>query len=72
MTGGQTSLSLAGNASDGDGGGQQGSEIRRLPADRRQTTIIRASQAELDEHMARLQVIAKAAGADALWTQLGA
>ncbi|KQQ61817.1 DNA polymerase III subunit epsilon [Pseudomonas sp. Leaf129] len=71
MTGGQTSLSLAGNASDGDSSSKQGSEIRRLPADRRQTAIIRASQAELDEHMARLQVIAKAAGADALWTQLG-
>jgi DNA polymerase-3 subunit epsilon len=71
MTGGQTSLSLAGNASDGDSGGTQGSEIRRLPADRRPTTVIRASQAELDEHMARLQVIAKAAGDDALWTRLG-
>src|SRR5690606_6772073 len=35
MTGGQTSLSLAGNASDGEGaGGSTASEIRRLPADR--------------------------------------
>ena len=74
MTGGQTSLSLAGNSSDGAGAGQgagnQGSEIRRLPAGRMPCRVIRASDAELAEHEARLAVIAKAAGAPALWTQL--
>jgi DNA polymerase-3 subunit epsilon len=74
MTGGQTSLSLAGNASDGhgagEGSGSRVSEIRRLPADRQPARIIRATQGELEEHAARLQAIAKAAGAPALWTQL--
>ncbi len=72
MTGGQTSLSLAGNASDGagDGSGNQGSEIRRLPADRRRSPVIRASDAELAEHMSRLEIIAKSAGGPALWSQL--
>ncbi|MNQ41671.1 DNA polymerase III subunit epsilon [compost metagenome] len=74
MTGGQTSLSLAGNASDGNGSGEgsgsQASEIRRLPADRTPARIIRASEAELAAHEARLAIIAKSAGAPALWTQL--
>lgn len=74
MTGGQTSLSLAGNASDGsgsaEGSGNRPSEIRRLPADRKPTPIIRASEQDLAEHVARLEAIAKAAGAPALWTQL--
>ena len=74
MTGGQTSLLLAGNASDGEdsGNSQQASEIRRLPAERKLTQIIRASDAELAEHAARLAIIAKAAGAPALWAQLEA
>jgi DNA polymerase-3 subunit epsilon len=74
MTGGQTSLSLAGNASDGngtgEGSGNQASEIRRLPADRKPARIIRASESDLAEHAARLEAIAKSAGAPALWTQL--
>ena len=73
MTGGQTSLSLAGNASDGNGSGEgagQASEIRRLPADRPRGRIIQASEAELAEHQVRLEIIAKSAGAPALWTQL--
>ena len=72
MTGGQTSLLLAGNASDGEdsGGAQQASEIRRLPAARQLTQVIRASEAELAEHAVRLAIIAKSAGAPALWTQL--
>jgi len=74
MTGGQTSLSLAGNASDGagsaEGSGNRPSEIRRLPADRKPTPIIRASAQDLAEHAARLEAIAKSAGAPALWTQL--
>ncbi|WP_025128332.1 DNA polymerase III subunit epsilon [Pseudomonas sp. PH1b] len=70
MTGGQTSLSLAGNASDGDGSAGQSTEIRRLSAERARGRIIRASEAELAEHQARLEIIAKSAGAPALWTQL--
>ncbi|MGH8433013.1 MAG: DNA polymerase III subunit epsilon [Pseudomonas sp.] len=72
MTGGQTSLSLAGNASDGNGasGGSEASEIRRLPADRQRTRVIRASAEELAEHAARLAIIEKAAGAAPLWVQM--
>lgn len=74
MTGGQTSLLLAGNASDGEesGNNRQASEIRRLPTSRQLTQIIRASEAELAEHAVRLAIIAKAAGAPALWEQLEA
>ncbi|MBV4457975.1 MULTISPECIES: DNA polymerase III subunit epsilon [Pseudomonas] len=71
MTGGQTSLSLAGNASDGSGESSgRASEIRRLPADRQPGRIIRASEDELAQHAARLEIIAKSAGGPALWTQL--
>jgi len=71
MTGGQTSLSLAGNASDGqEGGGTAASEIRRLPAERPRTPVLQASAAELEAHQARLAAIAKAAGAPALWARL--
>ncbi|MET1080142.1 MAG: DNA polymerase III subunit epsilon [Pseudomonas sp.] len=72
MTGGQTSLSLAGNASDGDNArsGNEASDIRRLPADRPRTRVIRASAEELVEHATRLALIEKSAGAPALWVQL--
>ena len=74
MTGGQTSLSLAGNASDGNGSGEgsgnQASEIRRLSADRQPGRIIRASESDLAEHAARLEAIAKSAGGPSLWAQL--
>lgn len=74
MTGGQTSLSLAGNASDGNGSGEgsgnTATEIRRLPADRQPCRIIRASESDLAEHDVRMAAIAKAAGAPALWVQL--
>ncbi|AAY36812.1 DNA polymerase III subunit epsilon [Pseudomonas syringae] len=74
MTGGQTSLSLAGNASDGNGSGEgsgnRGSEIRRLPADRKPCRIIRASESELAEHEVRMSTIAKACGAPPLWVQM--
>ncbi|WP_407311066.1 DNA polymerase III subunit epsilon [Pseudomonas sp. nanlin1] len=70
MTGGQTSLSLAGNSSDGEGSSNQGSEIRRLGSGRPAARIIRASEAELAEHAARMDAIAKSAGGPALWSQL--
>ncbi|MFJ3469981.1 DNA polymerase III subunit epsilon [Pseudomonas sp. NPDC090203] len=68
MTGGQTTLSLAGN-SDGEGGAERPSEVRRI-ANRTPGRVIVASEAELADHAARLAVIAKSAGAPALWTQL--
>lgn len=70
MTGGQTSLSLAGNASDGGAGGAQASPIRRLAPGRTPTPVIRASAEELQAHQARLAAIAKSAGAPALWSTL--
>ena len=71
MTGGQTSLSLAGQNGDGEGGnGPQVSEIRRLPVNRPRTPVLRASQAELELHAARLAAVAKSSGAPALWQQL--
>ncbi len=70
----QTSLSLAGNASDGNGSGEgadnSATEIRRLPADRQPARIIRATEEELAQHMARLEIISKSAGGPALWLQL--
>ncbi|HBX53843.1 DNA polymerase III subunit epsilon [Pseudomonas sp. UBA2684] len=71
MTGGQTNLSLAGDGSEGDSNGrQQPSAIRRLPAERQRTPVIRASAEELAEHAARLVIIEKSAGAPPLWVQL--
>lgn len=68
MTGGQTTLSLAGN-NDGEGGADRPTEIRRI-VKRTPGRVIVASEAELADHQARLAVIAKSAGAPALWTQL--
>ncbi|PWB35751.1 DNA polymerase III subunit epsilon [Pseudomonas sp. SDI] len=71
MTGGQTSLSLAGNGEgEGDGKRHQGSEIRRLPASRQPGRIILADALELEAHVARLEAVAKSAGGPALWQQL--
>ena len=70
MTGGQTSLSLAGNDGEGEGAANQGSEIRRLPASRQAGRIIRATPEELEAHVARLEAVAKSAGGPALWQQL--
>ncbi|MCP8465636.1 DNA polymerase III subunit epsilon [Pseudomonas sp. ZM23] len=73
MTGGQTSLSLAGNGADVDGSGRaQASAIRRLAAGRAATRVIRASEEELAAHMARLAVIEKSAGGPSLWVQMDA
>ena len=71
MTGGQTHLSLAGEGGDDNNGGrQQPTAIRRLPANRPATRVIRASQDELAAHAARMTAIEKAAGAVPLWAQL--
>jgi DNA polymerase-3 subunit epsilon len=75
MTGGQTSLSLAGNASDGNGGNggaNQASEIRRLPADRPRTRVVRANEEDLAAHAVRMGLLEKASGALPLWVQMDA
>ena len=70
MTGGQTNLSLAGDGERADGGRPQASPIRRLPTDRPRTAVLRASEAEVAAHLARMTAIEKAAGATPLWLQL--
>ncbi|CDZ93439.1 DNA polymerase III subunit epsilon [Pseudomonas saudiphocaensis] len=71
MTGGQTNLSLAGDGAEGENGGrQQPTPIRRLPAERPQIPILRASAEELAAHAACMKAIEKAAGAQPLWLQL--
>jgi DNA polymerase-3 subunit epsilon len=73
MTGGQTSLSLAGNASDGAMVRRRRGQLRHgnpPSAGRSQADADHPRQREdLAEH-ARLEAIAKSAGAPALWTQL--
>src|SRR3546814_9223253 len=70
MTGGQTNLSLAGDGESSDGGRPQPTPIRRLPADRPRTAVLRATEEEVAAHMARMAAIEKAAGAAPLWAQL--
>ncbi|TLX61836.1 DNA polymerase III subunit epsilon [Stutzerimonas nosocomialis] len=71
MTGGQTNLSLASDGADQNSGGRAvPSPIRRLPADRRLTQVLRASEEELALHVARLAAIEKSAGGASLWAQL--
>lgn len=71
MTGGQTHLSLAGDGGEeGADGRAQVTAIRRLSAERQRTRVIRASEQELEAHLARLAAIEKAAGGPALWAQL--
>ena len=74
MTGGQTNLSLAGNASDGtgstDGSINRASGACRLSSGRKPSKIVFATKQDLAEHADRLDAIAKSAGAPALWSQL--
>ncbi|MCP9337800.1 DNA polymerase III subunit epsilon [Stutzerimonas xanthomarina] len=71
MTGGQTNLSLAGEGADSESGGrQQAAPIRRLPAGRASTLVIRANAEEVAAHEVRMRAIEKAAGATPLWLQL--
>ncbi|GBL55922.1 DNA polymerase-3 subunit epsilon [Pseudomonas citronellolis] len=73
MTGGQTSLSLAGHGAEGDGSGRpQPSAIRRLAAGRALTRVIRASDEELAAHAVRLAAVEKSTGGPSLWAQLEA
>ena len=68
MTGGQTTLELAGNEADEnvEGGARQ---LRRLPAGRPPLRVIRASAEEGAEHHKFVQVIVEAAGSDAALAQ---
>ena len=71
MTGGQTHLSLAGEGGDGSGRVLP-SPIRRLDPGRNLTRVLRASDAELAEHAARLAIIEKSAGGPSLWAKMDA
>ena len=66
MTGGQVSLSLEGTEEGGDHGAATGG-IRRLPAERPQLPVPRASAEEAATHAARLQAIDQASGGGCLW-----
>lgn len=61
MTGGQVSLSLAGEDDGAQGSGAAG--IRRLPADRPRLAVMSASKAEQDAHAAYL----KGLGVESAW-----
>lgn len=63
MTGGQKSLSLAGEGEDGN----QAEAIRRLAAGRVPAPVLAASAAELEAHQAFLQDLAKASGKELNW-----
>lgn len=63
MTGGQSALSLHGDEEANEGGAE---EIVRLTQSRPALRVIRASEAELAEHEARLDAIQKGAG-QVLW-----
>lgn len=66
MTGGQTALSLGGNQSKEDGGGDQ-NQIRRLSGGRKPLPVIAASSQELELHQQKLAAIAKASGDNCVW-----
>jgi DNA polymerase-3 subunit epsilon len=66
MTGGQTALSLGGNQSKDQDGGDQ-NQIRRLASGRKTLPVISASDEELELHRQKLSVIAKASGDNCVW-----
>jgi DNA polymerase-3 subunit epsilon len=66
MTGGQTALSLGGNQSKNEEGGDQNA-LRRLAADRKPLPIISATQEELELHQQKLIAIAKSSGDNCVW-----
>jgi DNA polymerase III subunit epsilon len=68
MTGGQASLGLSADASDSmsAAGGLTAADIRRVPSDRPQLPVIRASEEEMQRHDARLAELDQSAG-EALW-----
>lgn len=66
MTGGQTALSLGGNQSKDQDGGDQ-NQVRRLAPGRKTLPVINASEEELEQHRQKLSVIAKASGDNCVW-----
>jgi DNA polymerase-3 subunit epsilon len=64
MTGGQVSLSLD---SQVDSNGQRRSTIQRVAADRQPLAVIRADDAEIQAHAARLDAIDKACNGSSVW-----
>lgn len=66
MTGGQVSLSLAGQESQNAG---VGAGLKRLSANRAPLPVLRASEAELQAHEQYLQMLDKASGDKTLWRQ---
>ena len=70
MTGGQTTFQLSDTSPDDSGRQATDDGVRRLPEDRPQLPVIRASEAELAAHEAQLDAIAAAAGERVLWREL--
>ena len=66
MTGGQTALSLGGNQSKDEDGGDQNA-LRRLAANRKPLPVISATQEELELHQQKLIAIAKSSGDNCVW-----
>lgn len=66
MTGGQTALSLGGNQSKNEEGGDQNA-LRRLAGNRKPLPIILATDDELVLHDQKLAVIAKSSGDNCVW-----
>lgn len=68
MTGGQVALQLGAGSDVADGNRME--KIRRLPENRPVLRVIRADDAEMAEHRARLEAIAGAAGQPSVWEKL--
>lgn len=66
MTGGQTALSLGGNQSKNEEGGDQNA-LRRLPVNRKPLPVILPTEDELVLHNQKLTVIAKSSGDNCVW-----
>jgi DNA polymerase-3 subunit epsilon len=67
MTGGQAILLLDGT--DGTGEDSDGSDIRRLPAQRPALKVVAADNGELQKHYACLAAIEKESGGNCRWNQ---
>lgn len=66
MTGGQTALSLGGNQSKNEEGGDQNA-LRRLTINRTPLPVISATPQELELHQQKLVAIAKSSGDNCVW-----
>ena len=67
MTGGQVSLSLDSHV---DSNGQRRSTIQRVAADRQPLPVLKADEAEIQAHPARLDAIDKACHGSSVWRRL--